>query len=156
MLQKQHENWQSKIPELNEQWNNVDLAEILSLPSAYVPIGYSNSILSDFGAQSGERLWERGRLPGGSIGITVKLIHACREAEMKLFWTKYEIFRQQYPQTPMDKSQYDYWAAGKENWTEEQRLKDCDTVSEIKSLMRPEDQIIHYTSLGNAFLGIVL
>ena len=75
---------------------------------------------------------------------------------MKLFWTKYEIFRQQYPQTPMDKSQYDYWAAGKENWTEEQRLKDCDTVSEIKSLMRPEDQIIHYTSLGNAFLGTML
>lgn len=156
MIPKQRDSWQPKIPELHEQWANVDLAEILSLPSAFVPIGYSNSILSDFGAQAGERLWERGRRPGGSIGNTIKLIHACRGAGMPFFWTKYEIFRQQYPQTPMDQSQYDYWAAGKDGWSEEQRQRDCDTVAEIKALMRPEDQVIHYTSLGNVFLGTML
>lgn len=156
MIPKEKSSWQSKIPEPHPQWANVDLAEILALPSAHLAIGYSNSILSDSGAQSGERLWERGRLPGGCIGNSVKLIHASRDAGLRLFWTKYEIFRQQYPQTPMDKSQYDFWAAGKEKWTRAQRERDCDTVAEIKDLMRPEDEVIYYTSLGNVFLGTML
>lgn len=156
MIPKQKNVWQSKIPELHPQWAGVDLAEILSLPSAYLPIGYSNSILSDFGAQAGERLWERGRLPGGCIGNSIKLMHACRDADMRFFWTKYEVFRQHYPQTPMDRSQYDYWAAGKEDWTDVQRERDSETVDEIKDLMRPEDQVIYYTSLGNVFLGTML
>ena len=60
------------------------------------------------------------------------------------------------PQTPLDKSQYDYWASGKEDWTDEQRQRDSDTVAEIEALMRPEDEVIHYTSLGNVFLGTML
>jgi nicotinamidase-related amidase len=156
MIPKQKSAWQSKVPERHPQWANLDLEEILALPSAYLGIGYSNSILSDFGAQAGERLWERGRLPGGCIGNSIKLIHACRAAGYRFFWTKYEIFRRDFPQTPMDKSQYDYWALGKENWTEEQRQRDSDTVAEIKELMRPEDTVIHYTSLGNVFLGTMM
>ncbi len=146
----------SKIPELHPQWANVDLAEILSLPTAYLPIGYANSTLSETGAQAGERLWERGRLPGGSIVNSVKMIRACREAGLRVVWSKYEIFRQGYPQTPMDKSQYDYWAKGKENWTEEQKRRDCAPVAEIKELMLPGDETVHYTSLGNIFLGTML
>ena len=46
------------------------------LPTAYLAIGYANSILSPKGAQAAERLWERGRMPGGAIGNTVKLVHA--------------------------------------------------------------------------------
>ena len=156
MIPEQKTSWKSKIPELHPQWAGVDFAEILSLPSVYLAIGYSNSILAKFGAQSGERLWERTRLPGGAMGNTIKLIHACRDAGMHLFWTRYEIFRQSFPQTPMDKSQYDFWASGKENWTAEEKERDCDTVAEIKELMRPEDQVIHYTSLGNVFLGTML
>ena len=156
MIPEQKTGWKSKIPELHPQWAGVDFAEILSLPSAYLAIGYSNSILARFGAQSGERLWERTRLPGGALGNTIKLIHACRDAGMHLFWTRYEIFRQSFPQTPMDRSQYDYWAGGKEDWTDEQRQRDRDTVAEIKELMRPEDEVIHYTSLGNVFLGTML
>jgi nicotinamidase-related amidase len=154
--QQQATTWHSKIPELHPQWGGVNLEEILALPSAYLGIGYSNSILSDFGAQAGEKLWERGRRPGGCIGNSIKLINACRQAGLRFFWTKYEIFRQDFPQTPMDKSQYDHWASGKENWTEQQRERDSDTVAEIKALMRPEDKIIHYTSLGNVFLGTML
>lgn len=146
----------SKVPTLHPQWANVDLAEILSLPSVYLPIGYANSTLSEFGAQAGERLWERGRMPGGSIHNSVHLVHACRAAGIRIFWSKYEIFRQKYPQTPMDKSQYDYWAKGKESWTDEQRRRDADPVAEMKELMRPEDETIFYTSLGNIFLGTML
>ena len=156
MIPEQKTGWRSKIPELHPQWAGVDFAEILALPTAYLAIGYSNSILSNFGAQAHERLWERTRLPGGALGNTVKLVHACRDAGMHLFFTRYEIFRQSFPQSPMDRSQYDYWASGKEGWTDEQRERDCDTVAEIKELMRPEDEIIHYTSLGNVFLGTML
>lgn len=150
------ENWDAKLPELHTQWSDVDFIDILSMPTAYLAIGYSNSILAEFGAQSGERLWERTRRPGGAMGNTIKVIHACREADIDMFWTKYEIFRQSFPQTPMDKSQYDYWASGKDDWTDEQRNRDSDTVTEIKELMRLEDEVIHYTSLGNVFLGTML
>lgn len=156
MIPEQKESGKSKIPELHEQWSNVDFFDILTLPTAYVPIGYANSTLSDFGAQADERLWERTRLPGGAIGNTIKVIHAARDAGYHLFWDQYEIFRQDFPQTPMDKSQYDYWAAGKEDWTDEQKVRDAETIDEIKELMRPEDEVIHYTSLGNIFLGTML
>lgn len=156
MIPKQQPQWTSKIPAPHPQWANVDLAEILSLPSVLMPIGQSNSILTEFGAQAGERLWERGRRPGGSLGNTIKLVAACRDTDIRVVWTRYEIFRQSFPQTPMDKSQYDYWATGKENWTEEQKQRDCDTVAEIKALMRPDDVVVYYASLGNAFLGTML
>ncbi len=156
MIPKQQPQWTSKIPAPHPQWAKVDLAKILSLPSVFMPIGQSNSILAEFGAQAGERLWERGRRPGGSLGNTIKLVAACRDTDIRVVWTRYEIFRQSFPQTPMDKSQYDYWATGKENWTEEQKQRDCDTVAEIKALMRPDDVVVYYASLGNAFLGTML
>lgn len=145
-----------KIPEAHPQWANLNLADILSLPTAYLAVGYSNSILSEQGAQAQERLWERGRLPGGTIGNTIKLVHACREAGIRLFWTKYEIFRQQYPQTPLDKAQYDFWASHFPGWTDQQKQRDWQPIEEIKALMQPEDPVIHYVSLGNVFLGTML
>jgi len=148
--------WESKVPAPHPQWAGVDLADVLALPSVYLAIGYSNSILAKFGAQAGERLWERGRRPGGMIGNTLELVAACRDARMRVMWTKYEIFRQHYPQTPLDKSQYDYWASGKSGWTAEQRQRDWEPVEEIRAAMRPEDQVIYYTSLGNVFLGTML
>lgn len=141
---------------MHPQWAGVDLAEILRLPTAYIAIGYSNSILSDFGAQAGERLWERGRLPSGSIGNTVKLVNAVRNADIRTVWTKYEIFRRSYSQSLMGKSQYNFWAAGKESWTIEEQERDHQPVAEIAALMRPGDETIYYTSLGNIFLGTML
>ena len=156
MIPNQEEKWQSIIPEPHPQWADIDLAEILAMPSAYLPIGYANSTLSESGAQAGEMLWERGRRPGGLIGNAVKLILACRAAGMPIIWDKYEIYRRKYPQSPMDKSQFDYWLTGKEDWTEEQWRRDCDKIPEIKELMHPDDEVIYYTSLGNIFLGTML
>lgn len=156
MIPQEKIRWESKIPELHPQWKGVDLAHILTLPTAYVAIGYSNSILSESGAQSHERLWERGRRPGGSIGNTVKMVHTCRDAGIRLFWTKYEIFRQHYPQTPLDKSQYDFWASGFVDWTDDRKEQDWHPIPEIAELMRPEDSVIYYTALGNVFLGTML
>lgn len=145
-----------RIPEAHPQWASLDLAELLSLPTAHLAIGYSNSILSEQGAQAEERLWERGRLPGGTIGNTIKLVHACRDAGIDVYWTKYEIFRQQYPQTLLDKAQYDFWASHYADWTDDQKQRDWQPIEEVRALMRPEDQLIHYTSLGNVFLGTML
>lgn len=119
-------------------------------------MGYSNSLLSETGAQAHERLWERARRPGGVIGNTLKLVHAARNASAKVFWTRYEIFRQKYPQSPLDKSQYDYWSSNHAGWTEADKERDWQPVQEIRAVMRPEDEVIHYTSLGNVFLGTML
>lgn len=155
MIPKTQLAWETKVPALHPQWSSLDLAEILSLPTAYIPIGQSNSILSSFGAQSGERLWERGRRPGGSIGNTLRLISSARDAGLKLVWPTYEIFRDHYPGTPMDRAQYAYWSSGK-NWTEEQKRHDGELIDEVRALIRPEDTIVHYSTLGNLFLGTML
>ncbi|MFZ5558867.1 MAG: isochorismatase family protein [Pseudomonadota bacterium] len=156
MIPQQKHRPAPKVPEPHEQWAKLDLAEVLSYPTAYVAIGYSNSILSEQGAQAGERLWERGRMPGGTIWNTLKLVHTCREHDIRLFWTKYEIFRQKLPQTLIDKAQYDYWASHYPDWTVERIDKDWQPIEEIRAVMQPEDPVIHYTSLGNVFLGTML
>lgn len=145
----------SQIPQLHPQWEALDLAEILALPTAYLSIGQSNSILSSFGAQSGERLWERARRPGGAIGNTIKLGSACRAAGIKFVWFRYEIFRDHYPGTRMDRAQYSYWSAGK-NWTAVERQRDSELIDEIRALKRTDDAEIHYNTLGNVFLGTML
>lgn len=146
---------QSKVPQLHPQWAALDFGKILSLPTAWLSIGQSNSILSSFGAQSHERLWERGRKPGGSIGNTLKLAAACRAASARVVWFRYEIFRGDYPGTPMDRAQWSYWTADK-NWSAAERARDCDLIDEVKAVMRPEDTTVEYRTLGNVFLGTML
>ncbi len=143
------------IPALHPQWQTLDLAEILALPTAFLPIGYSNSLLSEGGAQGAERLWERCRRAHGAVPNTVRLAAACREAGMRFVWFRYEIFRERYPATPMDEAQYRYWAEGK-SWDEARKRWDADLVGEVKALMRPGDAEILYTSLGNVFIGTPL
>jgi nicotinamidase-related amidase len=144
-----------KIPALHPQWRPLNFGEILSLPTAWLAIGQSNSILSSFGAQSAERLWERARTPGGSIGNTLKLAAACRGAGVRIIWFRYEIFRDSYPGTAMDHAQWSYWTAGK-NWNATERMRDADLIDEVKSMMRSEDPVLHYGTLGNVFLGTML
>ena len=90
------------------------------------------------------------------MGNTVSLVEAARAAGAQLFWTRYEIFRQKYPQSPLDKAQYDHWPSGYSDWTEEDKELDWRPVDEVAALMRPGDEVIHYTSLGNVFLGTML
>src|SRR3954454_5442230 len=82
--QQRPQTWPSKLPDPHPQWAQVDLAELLALPTVHLAIGYSNSILSERGAQAHERLWERARRPGGAIGNTIKLVHAGRAAGVKM------------------------------------------------------------------------
>jgi nicotinamidase-related amidase len=145
-----------QLPARHPQWQKLDLADILALPTAYLAIGYSNCILSPRGALANERLWERGRMPGGALHNTIKLVHAARRHGVRMAWAKYRLFRHEYPQSPMDKAQYDFWASHYPDWTEEQKQWDCKPVEEIAALMRPGEPEIYYQSLGNVFLGTML
>lgn len=138
------------------QWAGVTLASLMRMPTAHLAIGYSNSILSPEGAQAGELLWQRARAPGGALMNTLELIDAVRNATLPVFWTRYEIFRSHLPQTPLDKSQYDYWVSFHKDWTAQQIDRDWQAVEEIQLAQRPDDQVIHYTSLGNVFVGTML
>src|SRR5207247_26419 len=66
-----------------------------------------------------------------------------------------EIFRQQYPSTPMDEAQYRHWTEDKP-WDEARMRWDADLVDEVKASMRPGDAEMLYTSLGNVFIGTPL
>ena len=143
----------SQIPRLHPQSEHSTWL-ILALPTAYLSIGQSNASSRASGA-SGERLWERARRPGGAIGNTIKLGSACRAAGIKFVWFRYEIFRDHYPGTRMDRAQYSYWSAGK-NWTAVERQRDSELIDEIRALKRADDAEIHYNTLGNVFLGTML
>ena len=148
------------LPAAHPQWEKLDLAALLALPTAYLAIGYANNILSPQGANAHERLWERGRLPGGSICNSIKLVQACREAGNRIFWTRrpyhFRDSRENTPQSPMDKVQSEYSSSRYAGWSEEQKQDDWRLAKEIAALMRPEDTEIYYTTVGNPFLGTML
>jgi nicotinamidase-related amidase len=78
------------------------------------------------------------------------------ESGHRVAWTSYEIFRQDYPQTLVDKAQYDYWVQDKAHWTEADKRRDADLIDEVKAVRRPEDLTLFYSALGNPFIGTML
>ena len=63
------------IPELAPQWKKLDLAKVLQKSAAFVSVSQNNSLYQPWGAQAGEKHWERGSLPA-----TVKAATAARKA----------------------------------------------------------------------------
>jgi hypothetical protein len=88
------------VPALHPQWQSLDLAELLTEPTALLSISQNNSLYSPKGAQSHEKQWER-----PSLENTVKVAKAAREAGAKFFWIGYNVFRENYPKTPLDEAQ---------------------------------------------------
>ena len=123
----------------HEQWNELDVAAVLGLPTLLLVIGQSKSILTNTGAQSHERLWERARQENGTLPNTLKLVAATRKAGHRVAWTSYEVFRQSYTQTMVDKAQYDYWARDKAGWSDADKARDAELIDEVKAIQRPED-----------------
>jgi nicotinamidase-related amidase len=145
-----------KLPERHAQWQKLDLADLLTLPTAYIALNYTNSGLSPKGGLAHERLWERGRMPGGALHNSVKLIRAARGHGVRMVWTRYRNLRQGTPQNAMDRAQYDLWTAHYSAWTDEQRQWDGKLVEEIAALVGPDDLHLPYASHGNMFLGTML
>jgi nicotinamidase-related amidase len=140
------------IPELAPQWKDLDLAEILSRPAAYMSVSQNKSLYDLGGVQAGEKHRERGSLPA-----TVKVVTAARKApNFKSFnWIGYEVFRESYPQSDFDRVQYASWVKGL-NFTPEMKKKDGELVGELRTLVQPGDNEFNELALQTAFAGTQL
>jgi len=143
----------SIVPELPEQWKTLDLVNILAQPAAFISISQCNSLYKSKGVQGGEKQWERGTLKN-----TVKVAKVCREANMKFFWIGYDVFRENYPMTELDKAQYGYWSKifNSSAMTKEEKQWDVDLVDELKELSRPEDAEFFEYAHQSSFVGTPL
>jgi nicotinamidase-related amidase len=140
------------IPELAPQWKELDLAEILSRPAAFMSVSQINSVYEPWGAQSGEKHYER-----GSLEATVKVAEAARKAgNFKSFnWLGYSIFREDYPQSDFDRVQYASWTKSL-NYTQEMKDKDNELAVALKALVEPGDNEYKEMALQTAFFGTTL
>ena len=140
------------IPELAPQWKKLDLAKVLQKSAAFVSVSQNNSLYQPWGAQAGEKHWERGSLPA-----TVKAATAARKApNFKSFsWVGYEVFREKYPQSEFDKVQYESWVQGL-NFSEEKKKQDNELVSVLRALVQPGDLEFNELAFQTAFVGTQL
>lgn len=143
----------STVPELPEQWKNLNIVNILAQPAAFVSISQCNSLYKPEGAQGGEKQWERGTLEN-----TIKVAKACREAGMMFFWIGYDVFREGYPMTDLDKAQYGSWsdAFSSKEKSEEYKKWDGELVDELKELVCPEDAEFFEYAHQSSFVGTPL
>ncbi len=139
------------VPELHPQWQSLDLAALLTQPTAFLSISQNNSLYSPRGAQSQEKQWERPTLEN-----TIKVAIAARQAGAKFFWIGYDVFRQDYPKTPLDEAQYRTWYEPYKDWSEVQKQWDGELVDELKALKQPEDVEFFETAHQSSFIGTTL
>jgi nicotinamidase-related amidase len=140
------------IPELAPHWKELNLAEILSRPAAFMSVSQNKSLYDPGGVQAGEKHRERGSLPA-----TVKVVTAARKApNFKSFnWIGYEVFREDYPQSDFDRVQYASWVKGL-NFTPDMKKQDGELVGELRALVRPGDNEFNELALQTAFAGTQL
>tara|TARA_R110002049_G_scaffold2743_5_gene21207 strand:- start:99432 stop:100142 length:711 start_codon:yes stop_codon:yes gene_type:complete len=141
------------VPELPAQWKNLDFVNILSQPTAFISISQCNSLYSPKGVQGKEKQWERGTLEN-----TIKVAKACRNADMKFFWIGYNVFRDDYPMTPLDEAQYGLWNKDfkASQMTAEEKAWDIALVDELKEISQPEDQEFLEFAHQSSFVGTPL
>ena len=141
------------VPDLPKQWKSLDLVNILSQPAAFISISQCNSLYRPEGAQGGEKQWER-----GTLEKTIEIANACREANMKFFWIGYDVFREDYPMTDLDRAQYGGWsdAFDSKNRTTDYKKWDGKLVDELKEISRPEDTEFFEYAHQSSFVGTPL
>ena len=139
------------VPELHPQWQSLDLAELLTEPTAFLSISQNNSLYSPKGAQSNEKQWER-----PSLENTIQVAMAAREAGAKFFWIGYNVFRENYPKTPLDEAQYRNWYEPYKHWSDEQKQWDGELVDQLKALQQPQDVEFFETAHQSSFIGTIL
>jgi nicotinamidase-related amidase len=110
------------------------------------------SVYEPWGAQAGEKHFERGSLPA-----TVKAAKAARQAKnfVSFNWIGYDIFRSAYPQSTFDKAQYESWTEGL-NYTPEMIAKDNEIAAPLRDLIQSGDNEYKEMALQTAFVGTTL
>jgi len=138
----------SLIPPIAPHWEKLDLAKILSYPTAFISISQSNGLYDPAGSLSGERQYER-----GSLEATIKVVKACREAGCSFYWIGYDVFRIQhkYAMTEMDTLQYSSWTEGM-NWPDEKMRWDGELTPKLQEMVEPDDECFFEVSHQNSFI----
>ena len=80
------------VPELHQQWQGLDFAELLSQGAAFVNLDSQNSILDPEGVLNHEQIWCGAREPGGCLHNTLRLAADCRAADLPFIWLRYDRF----------------------------------------------------------------
>lgn len=137
------------IPALAQQWQSLDLREILSRPAAFLSVSQSNSLYRPGGAQYAEGHAFRGSLPA-----TVRAVRAARAADnfVSFNWIGFSVFRDDYPQSEFDRAQYRFWT-GSIDATPEQIAWDNALVDDLRELVEPGDHEFFEKALQTAFTG---
>lgn len=143
----------TSIPDLPGQWHSLNFENILAQPAAFISISQCNSLYKPEGAQGGEKQWERGTLEN-----TIKVARACRKANMKFFWIGYDVFRDDYPMTDLDRAQYGTWnkTFDSDNRSEEYKKWDGELVDELKEIAEPQDAEFFEYAHQSSFVGTPL
>ena len=139
------------IPERSAAWAQLDFVQILTEPTAFISISQVNSLYDPKGGQADEQQWTR-----GSVENTIRVAKACRDLGARFFWIGYDIFRLQYPQSPMDASQYASWVDLFADWSEERRRWDGQLTPALRELVRPGDAEFYELALQSSFVGTPL
>ena len=77
---------------------------------------------------------------------------------MKFFWIGYDVFREDYPMTELDKAQYGYWSEAfkSKQMTDEQKKWDAELVDELKEISHTEDTEFFEYAHQSSFVGTPL
>ena len=143
----------SSVPTLPDQWNSLDFASILTQPAAFISISQCNSLYKPEGAQGDEKQWERGTLEN-----TIKVAKACRKANMSFFWIGYDVFREDYPMTDLDRAQYGSWSTifNTKSRSADYKKWDGELVDELKAIAEPHDAEFFEYAHQSSFVGTPL
>jgi nicotinamidase-related amidase len=141
------------VPNLPDQWKSINFANILAQPAAFISISQCNSLYKPEGAQGNEKQWERGTLEN-----TIKVAKACRKAGMSFFWVGYDVFREDYPMTELDRAQYGSWSRifDSKNRSEDYKKWDGELVDELKAISEPNDAEFFEYAHQSSFVGTPL
>ena len=141
------------VPDLPNQWESVKFANILAQPAAFISISQCNSLYKPEGAQGNEKQWERGTLEN-----TIKVAKACRKANMSFFWIGYDVFREDYPMTELDRAQYGSWSElfDSKNRSNDYKKWDGELVDELKAIAEPSDTEFFEYAHQSSFVGTPL
>jgi nicotinamidase-related amidase len=140
------------VPELHQQWQDVNFAGLLSSGAAFVNLDSQNSILNPEGVLNHEQIWRGAREPGGCLYNTLRLAADCRAAGMPFMWLRYDRFvGEREPTTPLDRAQYAHWNAA---YSGDQARKtwEADLVEDIKAILEPDDLTLVYPA-WSIFVG---
>ncbi len=143
----------TSIPDLPAQWHSLNFENMLAQPAAFISISQCNSLYKPEGAQGGEKQWERGTLEN-----TIKVARACRKANMKFFWIGYDVFRDDYPMTDLDRAQYGTWNKlfDSDNRSQQYKKWDGELVDELKEISEPQDTEFFEYAHQSSFVGTPL